>query len=210
MPRLRSSPLSMESGCSLRNDTRQSGSPVISTSKCSPSGPKRQGGSRCSSPISQLTAAVTTGSPSTRPSHRKRCAATRPGWIGPIGESIGAVATAISWVVRSDGSRSKPSSSATMWTDWRKPAPSASAMMLWRDSSGVLPNSIQSRITSGAPYVRMSENSSARTRVMELDSAETMSGKRSVMPPGWMPVPCRVTPAARHTASSWARSSAGG
>ena len=31
------------------------------------------------------------------------------------------------------------------------PAPSASAMMLVRDSAGVLPNSIQSRMTSGAP-----------------------------------------------------------
>ena len=83
-------------------------------------------------------------------------------------------------------------------------------MMLLRDSSGVLPKSIQSRMTSGAPYVRMSENSSARTRVMEPDRAETMRGKRSVMPPGWMPVPCRVTPAARQTASRRARSSVGG
>ena len=61
MPGLRASPASMDAGWSLRNVTRQSGSPVISTSKCSPSGPKRQGGSRCSSPMSQLTAAVTTG-----------------------------------------------------------------------------------------------------------------------------------------------------
>ena len=34
------------------------------------------------------------------------------------------------------------------------------------------------------------------------DSAEIISGNRSVMPPGWMPVPCSVTPAARHTASN--------
>ena len=47
--------------------------------------------------MSQLTAAVMTGSPSTRPSQRKRWAATRPGSIGPMGESMGAVATAISW-----------------------------------------------------------------------------------------------------------------
>ena len=41
----------------------------------------------------------------------------------------------------------------------------------------------------------MSENSSARIRVIEPESAETISGNRSVMPPGWMPVPCSVTPA---------------
>ena len=35
--------------------------------------------------MSQLTAAVITGSPSTSASHLKRCAATVPGWIGPIG-----------------------------------------------------------------------------------------------------------------------------
>ncbi len=45
--------------------------------------------------MSQLTAAVTTGSPSTKASHLNRCAATVPGWIGPIGESIAALATAI-------------------------------------------------------------------------------------------------------------------
>ncbi len=101
--------------------------------------------------MSQFTAAVTTGSPRTVPSQRNRWAATRPGSIGPMGESIASVATAISWVVRSSGSRAKPSSSATIHTDWRKPAPRASAMMLVRASSGVLPNSIQSRITSGAP-----------------------------------------------------------
>ena len=38
-----------------------------------------------------------------------------------MGESMGAVATAISCVVRRAGSRSNPSSSATMCTDWRKP-----------------------------------------------------------------------------------------
>ena len=48
----------------------------------------------------------------------------------------------------------------------------------------------------------MSENSSARTCVTLRESADTMSGKRSVMPPGWMPVPCSVTPPARHAASS--------
>ena len=62
--------------------------------------PNVHGGSRCSSPISQFTRTVITGSPSTVPSHVNRCAATVPGSITPTGVSIGAVATAISWVVR--------------------------------------------------------------------------------------------------------------
>jgi hypothetical protein len=39
----------------------------------------------------------------------------------------------------------------------------------------------------------MSENSSALTRVTEPASADSMSGNRSVIPPGWMPgaVKCR-------------------
>ena len=41
----------------------------------------------------------------------------------------------------------------------------------------------------------MSENSSARTWVTADDSDDTISGNRSVMPPGWMPDPCSVTPA---------------
>ena len=45
--------------------------------------------------MNQFTAAVTTGTPATSPSHRNRWAATVPGSIGPIGESIGAVATAM-------------------------------------------------------------------------------------------------------------------
>ena len=68
-----------------------------------------------------------------------------------MGESIGAVATATSWVVRRCSSMAKPSSSATIHTDWRKPPPRASAMMLVRACSGVVPNSIQSRMTSAAP-----------------------------------------------------------
>ena len=50
--------------------------------------------------MNQFVRTVTTGSPSTVASHVNRCAATRPGSIGPIGESIGAVATATSWLVR--------------------------------------------------------------------------------------------------------------
>ena len=40
----------------------------------------------------------------------------------------------------------------------------------------------------------MSENSSARMWVIAEDSDDTISGKRSVIPPGWIPEPCRVTP----------------
>jgi hypothetical protein len=47
----------------------------------------------------------------------------------------------------------------------------------------------------------MSENSSALTWRMRLDSANSMSGKRSVMPPGWMPVPCSVARPCWHAAS---------
>ena len=68
----------------------------------------------------QLTAAVITGSPSTSPCQQKRWAATRPGSITPIGASIGCVATAIEWVVRSS-SRVTPMASATMSIDWQKP-----------------------------------------------------------------------------------------
>ena len=78
-------------------------------------------------------------------------AATSPGPIGPIGESIGAVATATSWVVRSSSSMANPSTSATIRTDWPNPAPSRSAITLVAACSGVVPNSIQSRITSTAP-----------------------------------------------------------
>ncbi len=56
----------------------------------------------------------------------------------------------------------------------------------------------------------MSENSSARTWVMEPERAEIISGNLSVMPPGWMPVPWSVTPAARAMPSNLSRSSLGG
>ncbi len=52
----------------------------------------------------------------------------------------------------------------------------------------------------------MSENSSARTSVMAPDSADTTSGIFSVIPPGCIPVPCNVTPAARHSSSYRCRS----
>ena len=47
----------------------------------------------------------------------------------------------------------------------------------------------------------MSENSSARTWVIDWESAETANGNRSVMPPGWIPVPCTVDPPSAHAAS---------
>ena len=47
----------------------------------------------------------------------------------------------------------------------------------------------------------MSENSSARTWVIDWDRADTMSGKRSVMPPGWIPVPWMVVPPSAQAAS---------
>src|SRR6202050_2286915 len=77
-PGLRTRPASTVSGCSFLNVVRQLGSPVISTSKRSPSGPKVQAGSRCSSPISQLTVAVTTGAPSTVASPVNRLAPPVP------------------------------------------------------------------------------------------------------------------------------------
>src|ERR1700684_2835525 len=43
----------------------------------------------------------------------------------------------------------------------------------------------------------MSENSSARTWVIADERDDTISGNRSVMPPGWMHDPCRVHTAAR-------------
>ena len=64
---------------------------------------------------------------------------------------MGAVATATSWLVVSSGSRRKPRVSATMCTDWMKPAPRTFSMMLPAASSGVAPKSITWRTTSGAP-----------------------------------------------------------
>ena len=56
----------------------------------------------------------------------------------------------------------------------------------------------------------MSENSSARTWVTEPDSAEIINGKRSVIPPGLMPVPCNVTPADVAIASNFVALLGGG
>ena len=99
------------------------------------------------------------------------------------------------------GSASKPSSATTIRTEARKPPPSSAAIGLASASSGVPPKAMTCRITSGAPYVRMSENSSARTWVTRALTAETISGNRSVIPPGWMPVPCSVDPPSAQAAS---------
>ena len=40
------------------------------------------------------------------------------------------------------------------------------------------------------------------TARMSTQSEDNMSGKRSVIPPGWMPEPCSTTPAAAQMASS--------
>jgi len=123
------------------------GSPLISISKRSPPSPKLQAGSRCSSPISQFTRAVTTGAPRTVPCQVKRCAATLPGASVPTGDSIGALATAISWCVRVSGSRSKPNADATMRIDCSKPPPRMRSIGLFAATSGGFPKSITSRTT---------------------------------------------------------------
>ncbi len=88
-PGLRISPSSMVSGCRPLNVSFTSGSPLISTSKRSPSGPKLHAGSKCSSPMNQLTLAVTTGVPSTSARQWNFRAATWPGSMTPTGASIG-------------------------------------------------------------------------------------------------------------------------
>ena len=80
--------------------------------------------------MNQFTVAVTTGTPSTSAPQWNRRAATSPGSITPIGESIGAVATATSWASRSSGSAAKPSSATTIRTDGRKPPASRAAIGL--------------------------------------------------------------------------------
>jgi hypothetical protein len=47
----------------------------------------------------------------------------------------------------------------------------------------------------------MSENSSARTWVIDCESADTISGNRSVIPPGCIPVPWTEVPPAAQAAS---------
>ena len=107
------------------------------------------------------------------PRQVKRCAATRPGWIGPIGESIGAVATATSCfddllVVERDAER------VGHHVDRLQEAarPCTATIGLCAASSGVLPNSIMSPMTLRRVVAcGMSENSSARTCVTLRESA---------------------------------------
>ena len=101
--------------------------------------------------MNQFVRTVITGSPRTVACQVKRCAATWPGWIGPIGESIGSVATATSCFEIFLSSSAKPSASATMSIDCRKPPPITASIGLFAACSGVLPNSISSPTTSGAP-----------------------------------------------------------
>ncbi len=75
----------------------------------------------------------------------------RPGSMGPIGESIEAVATDTSWLRRFSASRSKRRASATMSIDCSKPSPSLASMGLCSTSSGVFPKSMISPTTNGAP-----------------------------------------------------------
>ena len=123
--------------------------------------------------MNQFVRTVMKTVPPTVASHVKRCAAMRPGGIGPIGESIGFVATAISWRVVFSGSSSTRSSAATMSIDWKKPFARNWTIGLCAASSGVFPKSMMSPITPGAEYVRMSENSSARTCVTLPESANS-------------------------------------
>ncbi len=97
--------------------------------------------------MSQFTRTVITGSPSTRPSHVKRCAATVPSSSTPTGVSRGRVATAISCVVRFSPSRLHPSAAATMSIDCVNPSPRIAGIGLVAACSGGVPNSITSRTT---------------------------------------------------------------
>ena len=67
--------------------------------------------------MNQFTVTRTTTWSPTRASQWNLRPATWPGWMAPIGESIGAVATAISWVARISGSALKPIVSTIIFTD---------------------------------------------------------------------------------------------
>ena len=68
--------------------------------------------------MSQFTVTRTTGSPSTSASQPNLRPATWPGSMTPIGDSIGAVATAISCDERTFGSARNPTLSTTILTAW--------------------------------------------------------------------------------------------
>ena len=92
--------------------------------------------------MNQLTVTRTTGSSPTSASQWNLRPATCPGWMAPIGESIGAVATAISWVARIFGSALKPISSTHILTDWMNPPSSSFCIGPVSAFSGVSPKPI--------------------------------------------------------------------
>ena len=96
--------------------------------------------------MSQFTRTVITGSPRTVPCQVKRCAATWPGAIGPIGESIGCVATAISCFVLLLGVEREAERVGDHVDRLQEAARRAAASIgLFAACSGVFPNSITSR-----------------------------------------------------------------
>jgi hypothetical protein len=97
-----------------------------------------------------LTATRTTHCSPTQASQQKRWPATRPGSITPMGDSIGAVATATSWEVRISASGEKPSTSRHIRTDCLKPPLSRPSIGPPDASSGVPSNIMMWRTTSGA------------------------------------------------------------
>ena len=101
--------------------------------------------------MNQLVRTVITGSPRTVASQQNFWAAMRPGSMGPMGESMGAVATATWWSTVSSASSANPRAWPTMAIDWPNPSPRMAGIMLEAASSGVLPNSMMSPTTAGAP-----------------------------------------------------------
>jgi hypothetical protein len=70
--------------------------------------------------------------------------------MAPIGESIGAVATATSWEERTLGSALKPTWSAHIRTAWMKPPSSIFCIGPVSAFSGASPKPMTWRSTSGA------------------------------------------------------------
>ena len=107
------------------------GSPSTSTSKRSPSGPNVQGGSRCSSPMSQLTATVMNGLPvhGPLPAETLRGDASRRDRPDRRVDRRGRDGHLVRACSSRDRGRSR-SSSATMSTDWRKPLPRGTSTMM--------------------------------------------------------------------------------
>ena len=92
--------------------------------------------------MSQLTVTRTTTSSPTSASQWNLRAATWPGSMTPIGESIGAVATATSCEERTIGSAANPILSTIMRTDWMNPPSSSFCIGPVSAFSGVSPKPI--------------------------------------------------------------------